>query len=75
MKTSLLVAPNPSTGIFKVQNLFAGELKIYTIEGKCVFEKRIVPNQAELEIELPRGIYFLRHNSQEKTHTLKIVIR
>ena len=71
---SIFVAPNPSLGSFKIQNLFAGELKIFTIEGKCVFEKGITTNQTELELELSKGVYFLQLSSQEKIQNVKIVI-
>jgi len=74
-KATLLIVPNPSSGTFKIQNLNTGELRIFTVEGKCVFEKNITTKQSELKLVLPKGIYFLQLNSKKEIQNLKIVIQ
>ncbi len=70
----LLISPNPSNGNFKIQNLFAGELIIFSTEGRCVYKQNIQPGQSELHLELPSGIYTLSLHSKEQVQRSKIVV-
>ncbi|HRP38067.1 MAG TPA: alkaline phosphatase family protein [Chitinophagales bacterium] len=74
--TQLNIFPNPSSGIFEIDNLqFAVEQKIpveiYSIDGKTIYTE--MPKQAKVKVDLSNiknGIYFLKVG----TITQKIVV-
>ncbi len=64
LSEQIMLFPNPSTGIFRIQGEIRGDLslKIYDIAGKRVFERDIDTgaNQLDLEIDIsncPKGYY------------------
>jgi hypothetical protein len=73
------VFPNPSDGVFKIDfgEFVAEKLIIFDINGRSIFQKEIIENSKELNIELPNrssGIYFIYIKSKDKIVTKKIYI-
>ena len=59
------VYPNPTTGEIKITMKSADDLKIYDSLGQLMVEQRVYQGDNHLSLQhLPRGIYFLRSNSQ-----------
>lgn len=54
----------------------AGILRIYKLNGQEVFMQRITDQETAITLpQLAQGIYFVRFNSLDKSHTSKLLIR
>ena len=73
------ITPNPTTGIFNL-NLKSNELvmlKIYDTLGKLVFyeKNRDLTQNSQINLALPKGLYFLKVNIGNKVITKKLIIK
>jgi hypothetical protein len=76
MNLQLLVSPNPSTGIFKLQlgNETSGTISVYNVLGAVVFIAPIASNTAEINLNhVENGLYILTVESAEGTGSLRLV--
>lgn len=74
------VFPNPSKGKFTitVSNSSINAIGIYNMMGEKVFLTSGIKQEISEEIDLsdyPKGIYFIKIYTGEKTHTAKVVIQ
>jgi hypothetical protein len=73
------ITPNPTTGIFNL-NLKSNELvmlKIYDTLGKLVFyeKNRDLTQNSQINLALPKGLYFLKVNIGNKVIAKKLIIK
>ena len=73
------ITPNPTTGIFNL-NLKSNELvmlKIYNTLGKLVFyeKNRDLTQNSQINLALPKGLYFLKVNIGNKVIAKKLIIK
>ena len=81
-RSQVSVYPNPSNGKFNMStdatNPIKGDLKIYNVLGKVVYQKPsfeiTAPGNASLDLNLPGGIYFIGINSEKTNLSKKIII-
>jgi len=66
--------PNPSNGIITVSGNVSGELYIFNALGEEVLNQQI-STASQLQINLPKGIYFAQLISEEKVYSQKIIIQ
>lgn len=78
LNNSIHISPNPSNGIFSVQQtdkIQKLNFSITNILGEKVFETKTFNIKTEVDISnQPNGIYFLKINSENGTATKKIII-
>ena len=76
--SELIVSPNPSTGIFKLNWKLNTQvtIKIYDTLGKLVFyeKNRDLSQNSEIQLEAPQGLYFLKVNTLNWEITKKLII-
>ena len=76
--SELVLSPNPTTGIFKLNWKLNTQvtIKIYDTLGKLVFyeKNRDLSQNPEIELQAPKGIYFLKVNSLSQGITKKLII-
>ena len=76
--SELILSPNPSTGIFKLNWELQTQvtIKIYDSLGKLVFyeKSRDLSKNSEIELKASKGIYFLKVNSLNQEITKKLII-
>ncbi|NCA86145.1 MAG: PKD domain-containing protein [Clostridia bacterium] len=74
---TIRVSPNPSSGIFNIQNLKGTEtMEVSRLDGSIVTQ--LLPHTTAFRLDLSRqavGIYLLKITSEEKVYTSKIIIR
>lgn len=74
------IYPNPNNGSFtlKLDKQKDGELRIYSINGSIVFQKKF-NNQLSFKIDLPfsisDGIYFVEMTSKTEKLTERFIVR
>jgi hypothetical protein len=69
------IYPNPTSNHIQIGNICPVKVEIYSLNGVCVFSKRIVDINANLDVsELPSGLYVLQIKSDNKIQTHKLVI-
>jgi hypothetical protein len=73
------ITPNPTTGVFNL-NLNSNELvilKIYDTLGKLVFyeKNRDLTQNSQINLALPKGLYFLKVNIGNKVIAKKLIIK
>ena len=82
-QNEISIYPNPSNGLFSIRlnkSINAESIDILNIHGQMVFQSDISSNSESSIIELnltslPKGIYFIRLNSEQKTQAKKIIIK
>lgn len=71
------VYPNPSDGNFTINStqLQSADISIYGLQGKKVrfFEQKNLP--AQLDLELPKGVYFIELRQKESRVSYKVIIQ
>ena len=76
--SELILSPNPSSGIFKLNWELQTQvsIKIYDSLGKLVFyeKSRDLSKNSEIELKASKGIYFLKVNSLNQEITKKLII-
>ena len=69
---NLIISPNPSTGIFRWNDVSLKNVEVYDITGQNVFQEHT--NNQEINLQnLQSGIYFLRLSNEKNTFVRKIV--
>ncbi len=76
---SFKVYPNPSSGLINIDVPLEDNQKpmlatIYNLQGQAVFSQTLNPDNRELNLNLPNGVYLLNVISDEVTHTELITI-
>ena len=69
---NLIISPNPSTGIFRWNDVSLKDVGVYDMTGRNVFQGRTDNQEVNLQY-LHTGIYFLRLSSEKNTFVRKIV--
>jgi hypothetical protein len=70
-KSSLTIAPNPTSGVFKLSSEVRGNYDLMSLHGHIV-ESGEVKNEFDLTRH-PNGVYLLRIRTSTQTHILKVV--
>ncbi len=77
--TGLILSPNPSTGTFKLNWKLNKQvtIKIYDPLGKLVFyeKNRDLSQNPEIELKVPKGLYFLKVNTANREITKKLIVK
>ena len=78
-QTSILVAPNPASGLITVsvnEPLNDAELTIYDLQGKACYSSKIHGNHYEVPThDFPAGIYFVKVVGDNANTVQKVVIQ
>ena len=83
-QNNLVVYPNPTTGMLNIQLNkvgFQGNLSIYDVSGRIVYQKQILNSTAStVQIDLKSsgmnsGIFFLNYTSENKIYRAKVVVQ
>ena len=69
---NLIISPNPSTGIFRWNDVSLKEVEVYDMIGRNIFQERTDNQENNLQY-LHSGIYFLRLSNEKNTFVRKIV--
>ncbi len=71
-----LIYPNPSTGDFYIQsnNLLPVSVSIFGINGELVYENEFINELAQIQLNLPNGIYMVVITSENKIQNHKLVV-
>ena len=69
---NLVISPNPSTGIFRWNDVSLKNAEVYDMTGRNVFQERTDNQEINLQ-NLHSGIYFLRLSNEKNTFVRKIV--
>jgi len=74
-KLNVSIYPNPSKGAFTIEVLEASNLILYSAIGKEVFRKPLNSGQNQLQdLNLSKGLYFVKISFKEKVMTKKLII-
>ncbi len=69
---NLVISPNPSTGIFRWNDVSLKTAEVFDMTGKTIFEEKT--NNQEINLQnLNTGVYFLRLSNEKNTFVRKIV--
>lgn len=69
---NLIISPNPSTGIFRWNDVSLKNVDVYDMAGRNVFQECTDNQEINLQ-NLHSGIYFLRLSNEKNTFVRKIV--
>jgi len=71
------IYPNPSEGQFYIRGPLGeiNKMLITSVEGKTVRKIALKPNQKNLSIQLPQGVYLIHYSCRGVTHSSRIIIR
>ncbi|PLW93934.1 MAG: hypothetical protein C0592_04575, partial [Marinilabiliales bacterium] len=70
------VYPNPSTGIFTLELELDADIRVLSVDGKCVYSASLVAGTHELDLNaLQSGVYLLEVFSDFESSTTKLIIR
>lgn len=69
---NLIISPNPSTGIFRWNDISLKNVEVYDMTGRNIFQERTDNQEVNLQ-NLHSGIYFLRLSNEKNTFVRKIV--
>lgn len=81
---NLMLYPNPTTGAVNIQAGETGDkdyfLTIFDLYGRAVYTQPVQTAHSRLDVSidlshLPRGLYFVRLNSANKTYQSKLTLR
>jgi len=75
--SAISIYPNPATARLTIA-LAGGEsiIELINSKGQTILLQKAIGKQAEIDVSrLPRGVYFLRINSSEGTHTQKVILK
>lgn len=72
---SLRIYPNPTTGVFNIENAAFSEISVFNILGEKVAETISSTTEIKLDISnQPAGTYFVRITRDDKVITKKVVL-
>lgn len=64
-ESSLLVYPNPGTGIYQVRGAISGRVQVFSIDGRVVSDKATPNSEAEIDLQQrPAGTYLFKSGGQ-----------
>lgn len=67
------VYPNPTTGMVYINGLDGGEVIIFDINGKLIYQNK-VEGEAQVDLSnLPAGVYFVKGKKADKTFATKLI--
>ncbi len=73
----LSVSPNPSSGVFFIENLSCNtfDVEISDFKGQLVERKKVSGNSKSAVdfTNLPDGVYFLKYQSKNRVHTTRLI--
>jgi hypothetical protein len=69
---NLVISPNPSTGIFRWNDISLKNVDVYDVSGRIIFQERTDNQEVNLQ-NLQTGIYFLRLSNEKNTFVRKII--
>jgi len=69
---NLIISPNPSTGVFRWNDITLKNVEVYDITGGNIFQEHTDNQEVNLQ-KLNTGIYFLRLSNEKNTFVRKIV--
>ena len=69
---NLIISPNPSTGIFRWNDISLKYVEVYDMSGRNIFQERTDNQEINLQ-NLQSGIYILRLSNEKNTFVRKIV--
>ena len=69
---NLVISPNPSTGIFKWNDISLKKAEVYDMNGRNIFQERTENQEINLQ-NLCTGIYILRLSNEKNTFVRKII--
>ncbi|MBW7867650.1 MAG: T9SS type A sorting domain-containing protein [Brumimicrobium sp.] len=70
--------PNPNGGSFTLQlpeNILSGNISISDISGKVVYRGEVREKQTIIQLNLDKGIYYLRFSNQTKVQTIQFLVQ
>lgn len=74
-RTTALVYPNPSKGVFLLQTPEASEISVFSANGKRVHHEKTTGTMTEINLKNSgSGVYFIRIVSSGKTTTRKVIL-
>jgi len=74
---SICIFPNPSTGIFNLENENFNEIQVLSLEGKVLKTYNDFQHQDNIVIDLnnlPKGLYILKFKQEKTNYFRKIVV-
>lgn len=76
VNNSIIVIPNPSNGIFRIETnkIQFSKIKIYNTIGKIIYESENRNTEINLSNQ-PKGAYFIEIYSQDKIYNKKLIIQ
>ena len=77
-KNDFIIFPNPigenaSWNVEATQNLIGRICAIYDAEGKLVYKNEITDSHLEINLNVAKGIYFLKIISEQTIHSFKLI--
>ena len=75
VKKNLSISPNPSNGVFKINDINIGaEIEVFNMLNQSVFKTKTTNTYLNIDLNnFPGGIYLLTYTSKGETHTSKLV--
>jgi len=74
-ENKISVYPNPNSGTFFIHtNKNAAEISIINIYGQLVYSTKSTDKTVYIDMELPKGIYFVAVTTSEKSEVKKIIV-
>lgn len=74
----LFIYPNPSNGIFNIQNTDISKVKsifVYTVLGEIIFTKAITASETTIDISgQPKGVYLYKVWNENTVNTGKLIV-
>ncbi|MCB0737672.1 MAG: T9SS type A sorting domain-containing protein, partial [Bacteroidetes bacterium] len=74
---SISISPNPANGQFTVnlqKGVGYGNLKVIAASGQIVYNQKVTSHKMQVELQQPKGIYFIQVESNGKIVSDKVVI-
>jgi hypothetical protein len=69
------IYPNPSNGKFQIHtNQNQGVIKIMNVFGRLMYEEKLEVQTSSIDIDVAKGIYFVRMESEGVALTKRIVV-
>jgi Secretion system C-terminal sorting domain len=69
---NLVISPNPSTGIFRWNDVSLKNAEVFDMTGRAIFQEKTNNQEVNLQ-SLNTGVYFLRLSNEKNTFVRKIV--
>lgn len=73
--SSFVLYPNPTKNQFFVESKENGNLKIFDANGRLIQTENQKTGKNTIDIQLPKGVYFIVFESENKRETQKLVVQ